>query len=87
MLAPAKFYAGGVTKLLENAVDAVRRLPAADQNEIAHVMLSLARMGEGGPEAIDPTHLADVLEGLAQAQRREFATEAEVSAAFARFNR
>jgi hypothetical protein len=65
----------------------VRLLPAADQDEIARAMLSLAQSDEGQPEAIDPAHLADVLEGLAQARRREYATEAEISAAFARFDR
>lgn len=42
-------------------------------------------MTEIEPEEIDPAHLADVLESLAEAQRREFATDADVEAAFARF--
>ena len=33
---------------------------------------------EGEPEDIDPAHLADVLESLAQAKRRKFATDATV---------
>jgi hypothetical protein len=37
------------------------------------------------PEEIDPAHLPGVLEGLAQAKRKEFATDAEVEAAFRRF--
>jgi hypothetical protein len=37
-------------------------------------------------EEIDPAHLADVLESLAQAKRREFATDAEVEAAFRCFD-
>ena len=74
-----------MTKLLEKALEAVRRLPADSQDEIARAMLSLAG-DEIEPEEIDPTHLADVLEGLAQAKRREFATEAEVEAAFRRFD-
>jgi hypothetical protein len=37
------------------------------------------------PEAIDPAHLSAVLEGLAQALRREFATPEEIAAAFRRF--
>ncbi|UPJ46749.1 acetyltransferase [Bradyrhizobium sp. 200] len=37
------------------------------------------------PEEIDPAHLPAVLEGLAQAKRRQFATDAEVEAAFRRF--
>jgi len=39
----------------------------------------------GEPEEIDPAHLPAVLEGLAQAKRRQFATDAEVKAAFRRF--
>ncbi|MBV8736173.1 MAG: hypothetical protein JO007_02735, partial [Alphaproteobacteria bacterium] len=35
-------------------------------------------------EPIDPAHLTAVLEGLAQAKRREFATDDEVEAAFRR---
>jgi hypothetical protein len=34
------------------------------------------------PEEIDPAHLPAVLEGLAQAKRRQLATDAEVEAAF-----
>ena len=75
-----------MTKLLEKALEAVRRLPADSQDEIARAMLTLAG-DEAEPEEIDPAHLADVLEGLAQAKRREFATEAEVEAAFRRFDR
>jgi hypothetical protein len=41
---------------------------------------------QGKPEPIDPAHLADVLESLAQAKRREFATDAEVEAAFRGFD-
>ncbi|MGQ0677718.1 MAG: hypothetical protein ACT4N4_16755 [Rhodospirillales bacterium] len=75
-----------MTKLLKKALEAVRRLPPGGQDEIARAMLSLA--GDGGePEEIDPAHLADVLESLAQAKRREFATDAEVEAAFRRFDR
>jgi Ca2+-binding EF-hand superfamily protein len=74
-----------MTKLLEKALEAVRQLPADSQDEIARVMLNLADDGE--PQDIDPAHLADVLEGLAQAKRREFATDDEVEAAFRRFDR
>ena len=74
-----------MTKLLEKAVETVRQLPPNSQDEIARAMLTLAGE-EGEPEEIDPAHLPDVLESLAQAKRREFATEAEVEAAFRRFN-
>jgi hypothetical protein len=75
-----------MTKLLEKALEAVRRLPADSQDEIARAMLMLAG-DESELEKIDPAHLADVLEALAQAKRREFATDAEVEAACRRFDR
>ncbi len=37
-------------------------------------------------EDIDPAHLSAVLEGLAQAKKREFATDAEIEAIFRRFD-
>ena len=75
-----------MTKLLEQALTAVRRLPAEDQDEIALAMLHLAA-GDGEPEPVDPAHLPAILEGLAQSGRGEFATDAEVEAAFRRFDR
>lgn len=75
-----------MTKLLERAFEAAQRLPADSQDEIARVMLSLIE-DEVEPEGIDPVHLPDVLEGLAQAKRRQFATDEEVEAAFRRFDR
>jgi DNA-binding TFAR19-related protein (PDSD5 family) len=75
-----------MTKLLEKALEAVRLLPPENQDEIARAMLTLA--GEGPAlEEIDLAHLPDVLESLAQAKRREFATDVEVEAAFRRFDR
>jgi hypothetical protein len=75
-----------MTKLLEQALEAVARLPAETQDVIARAMLRLAA-SDGEPEEIDPAHLPAVLEGLAQAKRREFASDAEVKAAFRRFDR
>ncbi|MFL5002019.1 MAG: hypothetical protein ACJ8DY_16680 [Xanthobacteraceae bacterium] len=75
-----------MTKLLEQALAAVRRLSPESQDEIARVMLDLSSR-DGEPEKIDAAHLPAVLEGLAQAKRREFATDAEVEAAFRRFDR
>ena len=78
-------YAFDMTKLLEKAVEAVRQLPPDTQDEIARTMLELVGH-EGEPEPIDEAHLAAVLEGLAQAKRGEFASDAEVEAAFRRFD-
>lgn len=74
-----------MTKLLDQALEAVRRLPQDTQDEIARTMLELVG-NEGQPEAIDAAHLPAVLEGLAQAKRGEFASDAEVEAAFRRFD-
>jgi DNA-binding transcriptional regulator YdaS (Cro superfamily) len=75
-----------MTKLLEQAIEAVRQLPADSQDEIARAILQLAG-SEAEAEPIEPAHLAAVLEGLTQAKRREFATDDEVEAAFRRFDR
>jgi hypothetical protein len=74
-----------MTKLLQKALEAVRRLPPDSQDEIARPMLTLAG-DESEPEVIDPAHLPDVLASLAQARRREFATDSEVEASFRRFD-
>jgi Ca2+-binding EF-hand superfamily protein len=75
-----------MTKLLEKALEAVRRLPPDSQDEIALAMLTLSGTEEGAEE-VDAAHLPAVLEGLAQAKRREFATDDEIEAAFRRFDR
>jgi len=77
-------YLGPMTKLLDKALETVRRLPAGSQDEIARAMLHLAGQDEK-PEPVDAAHLPAVLEGLSQANRKEFATDEEVEAAFRRF--
>jgi hypothetical protein len=72
-----------MTKLLEKALETVRRLPPDTQDQIAQAMLILADKDE--PEDIAPSHLAAVLEGLAQAERGPLASDTEVEAAFRRF--
>jgi hypothetical protein len=74
-----------MTKLLEKALEVVRQLRPDGQDEIARAMFTLAG-GEAELEDIDPAHLPDLLESLAQAKRGEFAINAEVEAAFLRFD-
>jgi hypothetical protein len=74
-----------MTRLLEKALEAVRRLPAGIQDDIARTMLDMAA-DDGARETIDPDHLSDVLAGLAEARERRFASDAEVEAAFRRFD-
>ena len=52
-----------MTKLLEKALEAVRRLPPDGQDEIALAMLTLSGH-DSEPEDIDSAHLPAVLEGL-----------------------
>ena len=74
-----------MSKLLDQAVDTVRALPLARQDEIARAMLALAG-NDAEPEPIDPAHLPAVLEGLAHAKRGERAAPQQVEAAFRRFD-
>lgn len=75
-----------MTKLLEKALEVVRRLPPDSQDEIARAILTLSG-NEAEPEEVDPAHLPALLAGLAQAERREFASDEEIEAAFRRFER
>ena len=76
-------YIGGMTDLLKIAIDAVRQLPVEEQDEIARMLLGLVEQDEA--EDIDPTHMADVMAGLDEMKRREFASDEEVADVFHRF--
>jgi hypothetical protein len=72
-----------MTKLLEQAVEAVRRLPAETQDELAHILLQLA--GEDQPVVqLSADEEASFDESLAQADRGEFATDVQVRAMWAK---
>ena len=75
-----------MTKLFEQAVEAVSQLPAEAQDQIARAMLRLAAQDEE-PEEIPAEHLAHVLEGLQQSLRGEFASDDQVEALFRRFGK
>jgi hypothetical protein len=70
---------------IDQAIEALRNLSPARQEELAGYICHLAA-DEREPEEIDPTHLAAVLEGLAQLKRGERATFGEVEAAFRSFD-
>jgi predicted transcriptional regulator len=74
-----------MTKLLEQAIERIRELPEADQDEAAEVLLFLASRAAAREQLDDDTRAA-VREGLAQAERGEFATDEEIAAIF-RFDR
>ena len=74
-----------MTKLMEEALDAVRAWPADRQDEAAKLLLALDRLGPGPTKP--PRELAAVDEALEQVERGERASPAEVEAAFARFRK
>jgi predicted transcriptional regulator len=74
-----------MTDLLEKALAAMGRWPASRQDEAAEMLLALDRLGATYTASAD--ELAAIDEGLAQAQRGEFASDAEVDAAFRRFRK
>lgn len=72
-------------RTIDQAIEALRNLSPARQEELAGYICHLAA-DEREPEEIDPAHLAAVLEGLAQLKRGERATFGEVEAAFRSFD-
>jgi hypothetical protein len=74
-----------MTDLMEKALAAIGRWPSSRQDEAAEMLLALDRLGATYRASAD--ELAAVDEALGQAERGEFATDAEVEAAFQRFRR
>jgi Mg/Co/Ni transporter MgtE len=68
---------------IDDAIDALRKLSPERQDEIAGYIKSIAENEHA--EEIEPDHLADVLEGLAQLNRGERASDDAVASAFRRF--
>jgi hypothetical protein len=73
-----------MTKLLQDAVEQVKRLPAERQNELAEMLITAAESD------LHPYKLSDedrdaVEEAQAQVARGEFATDADMSALWKRF--
>jgi hypothetical protein len=58
---------------IDDAIDALRKLPPDRQNELADYIFHLAT-DEREPETIDAADLPGVLQGLEQAKRRQFAS-------------
>jgi hypothetical protein len=71
-----------MTKLLDEALDAVRQLPTESQDEIARAMLALAD-GQG-PVPLSPEEREAIRRSKEAAERGEFATEQDVRAVWAK---
>lgn len=76
-----------MTKLLEEAIAEIRKLPDAEQDRAAELLLALAHEGEGGGAGyrLTPEQLAQVRLGLEQAKRGEFVPEEEIEEMWRRF--
>jgi hypothetical protein len=72
-----------MTKLLDQAIEQFRKLPDADQNDAAEMILWAVEI-HGGDMPLDAETAAAIEEGLAQAKRGEFASDAEVAALWSR---
>lgn len=75
-----------MTDLMEKALAMIQSWSAEQQNEAAEILLALDRLGVGSYRASD-AELQAVDDAMAQLDRGELATEAEVEAAYARFRK
>ncbi len=69
-----------MVNLLDQAVEAARRLPLQNQNEIAQIMLRLTEDDASGVYQLSPEERAVLAESKAQAACGEFASEADIEA-------
>jgi hypothetical protein len=72
-----------MTRLLEQAVEAVSVLPDEAQDDLARILLQLAGIDQP-PYELTPEEAADIDASLAEAERGEFATDEEVRAVWAK---
>jgi len=66
-------------KVLEDAIEKVKRLPEDQQAYVAEVLEQIAAAGSD-PFVVPEEHRAAVLEGLEQAERGEFVSDEEMAA-------
>lgn len=72
-----------MTRLFEQAVEAVSALPDETQDDLARILLQLAGVDQPLYE-LTPEEAADIDGSLAEAERGEFATDDEVRAVWAK---
>jgi hypothetical protein len=76
-----------MTKLLDEAVAKVRELPEEEQNLAAESLMIFAELAKQGVYTLSPEERAAIEASKAEVRRGEFATDAEVEAAYARFRK
>ena len=73
-----------MTKLLDQAVEAARSLPADAQDDIAHVVLRLAGADDEPPVPLTPEEQDAIAASKRAAARGEFATDEQVRAVWSK---
>ena len=73
-----------MTKLLDEAVEVVRRLPSAEQDDIARAIMRLAGSDLAEPVVLTPDEREAIARSKAAADRGEFATDEQVRAVWAK---
>ena len=73
-----------MTKLLDQAIEAARRLPPGDQDDIARAIIQLAGADEAAPVPLTPDERDAVAKSKAAAARGEFATDEEARPVWAK---
>ena len=68
-----------MNKVLEDAIEKVRKLPEDRQAYVAEVLEQIAAAGSD-PFIVPEAHRVAVLEGLGQAERGEFVSDEEMAA-------
>jgi DNA-binding transcriptional regulator YdaS (Cro superfamily) len=76
-----------MTKLLEQAIEAARKLSAEEQDDIARAIIQLAGENDVAPVSLTPDERAAIARSKAAASRNEFATDDEIRAVWAKHRR
>jgi hypothetical protein len=76
-----------MTKLLEQAIEAARRLPPDEQDDVARAILQLAQPSDAAPVLLTLEEREAIAISKAAAACGEFATEQEVRAVWAKHGR
>ncbi len=74
-----------MTKLLERAIEAARRLPPDEQDGIARVIMQLAGTDDASPVPLSPEERDAIAKSKAAVARGEFATDEEIRALWAKY--
>jgi hypothetical protein len=76
-----------MTKLFEQAIEAARKLPPDEQDDIARAIMQLAGAGDVVPVPLTPEERDAISRSKAAAARGEFASDDEIRAVWAKHGR